>query len=259
MTNKTQELLKIYRQHPCRTLPNAFWKTNLDAPGSRLTLHKDPDGHLVSLAVWQKDHLMAFWCADPQVHPLTPEKVSETPFALVHEKGLSVFDQHRFTHRTPYFRLSHNGDPPANTPPPGYRYKDFDLQDDIETAADLIQTCYPNTAVDADEMRLWIKHPVHQPNLWVWIIDEQYDKRAGLGIGEFDPNVPEVSLEWIQVHPRYQGKGLGKALVCELVRRSLGLAEIVTVSGQVDNPTQPERLYRNCGFAGSDVWWLLEE
>lgn len=259
MSNETRALLKIYRQYPCRTLPNAFWKTDLDTPGSQLSLQRNPDGHLTSLAVWQKDHLMAFWCADPQVHSLTPEEVSQIPFALVHENGLSVFDLRRFTHRTPYFRIAHKGQPQTNFPPHGYRYKDFDPLKDIETGADLIQACYPNSAVDADSVRRWIENPVYHPDLWIWIIDEQHKKKAGLGIAEFDPNVPEVSLEWLQVHPRNQRKGLGKALVGELLRRSIGLAEIVTVSGQVNNLTQPERLYRSCGFHGSDVWWLLEE
>ena len=51
--------------------------------------------------------------------------------------------------------------------------------------------------------------------------------------------------------------GLGTALVLELLRRLQDRAEFVTVSGEVNNPSNPQRLYRKCGFAGSDVWWLL--
>jgi hypothetical protein len=34
-------------------------------------------------------------------------------------------------------------------------------------------------------------------------------------------------------------------------------ARLITVSGEVDNPTAPERLYRRCGFSGSDIWWAM--
>jgi hypothetical protein len=34
-------------------------------------------------------------------------------------------------------------------------------------------------------------------------------------------------------------------------------ADFVTVSGRVDNRTNPERLYRRCGFEGNDVWCVL--
>ncbi|MFA5524645.1 MAG: hypothetical protein WDA24_09850 [Tissierellales bacterium] len=40
---------------------------------------------------------------------------------------------------------------------------------------------------------------------------------------------------------------------------ALGIAEFTTVSGEVDNDTNPERLYRSCGFYGDDVWWLLRK
>jgi len=69
--------------------------------------------------------------------------------------------------------------------------------------------------------------------------------------------VPEASLEWVQVHPAYRGKGLGKALVNELSQRALEEVAFLTVSGEVESEFQPEQLYRRCGFTGDDVWWLL--
>jgi hypothetical protein len=32
-----------------------------------------------------------------------------------------------------------------------------------------------------------------------------------------------------------------------------------TVSGEMNSRTKPEKLYRNCGFSGDDVWWLLQK
>lgn len=34
-------------------------------------------------------------------------------------------------------------------------------------------------------------------------------------------------------------------------------ARFATVSGKTNDPSDPERLYRKCGFAGSDIWHIL--
>lgn len=36
-------------------------------------------------------------------------------------------------------------------------------------------------------------------------------------------------------------------------------AKFATVSGQSNNPTNPEVLYRKCCFTGSDVWHVLRK
>ena len=53
--------------------------------------------------------------------------------------------------------------------------------------------------------------------------------------------------------------GLGKYVVSELLWRMKERATFVTVSGQCNNPTNPEVLYRKCGFTGSDVWHVLRK
>jgi len=37
----------------------------------------------------------------------------------------------------------------------------------------------------------------------------------------------------------------------------IGKANFVTVSGEVDNSTNPEALYRKCGFIGDDIWHIM--
>ena len=69
----------------------------------------------------------------------------------------------------------------------------------------------------------------------------------------------ELILEWIQVLPRYRGKKIGQLTVTELLFRMIDVADFATVSGKVDNMTNPEALYRKCGFAGDDVWHILHK
>lgn len=111
--------------------------------------------------------------------------------------------------------------------------------------------------VSAESVVNWANHPVFDRDSWIWVIDEKRGVPVGLGIAEVDTTIPEASLERIQVLPEYRGKGLGKAIVLELLGRLQDRVEFTTVSGEVANDIKPEELYRRCGFEGDDVWWLL--
>ena len=255
--DREQELLEIYREDPCQTLPNAFWKTAMKMDDSRLSVRRESDGRLSALAVWQESRLMAFWCADPANHPLTPQQISQAPFALVHENCLPVIQNREFSRREAYFRLSHSGQVQKSNPPSGFVFQNVQPEDEVDEVVHLIQTCYRNMNVNNKIVREWLDHPVYDSDLWIWILDETSGEKVGLGIAEFDQRVPEASLEWVQVLPTYQRRGLGKAIVNELLRRTDSMVEFTTVSGKFNNIKRPETLYRRCGFTGSDIWWLL--
>ena len=86
---------------------------------------------------------------------------------------------------------------------------------------------------------------------------EEHD--CASGIAELDTDIKEGILEWIQVSPEYRGKGLGKFIVNELLWRMRDKADFVTVSGKVDNPTNPRELYKTCGFADEEIWHVLRK
>lgn len=78
-------------------------------------------------------------------------------------------------------------------------------------------------------------------------------------MADLDPYMKEGILEWIQVLPEYRRKGLGKALVCELLTRMKGKAKFSTVSGDCNNINNPINLYRKCGFIGNSIWYIAYE
>ena len=84
-------------------------------------------------------------------------------------------------------------------------------------------------------------------------------KYVGCGIADFDAEAKELILEWIQVFPQYRGKKIGQLIVTELLFRMKDVADFATVSGKVGNSTNPEALYRKCGFVGNDVWHILHK
>lgn len=80
------------------------------------------------------------------------------------------------------------------------------------------------------------------------------------GIAEYDVELKEGMIEWVQVLPAYWNKGYGTDIVNYLLKqlKELG-ASFVTVSGSLENKTNPERLYRKCGFIGDDVWYICKK
>ena len=256
MGNK-QEFLEIYRNFPCRTLPNAFWKTAARLSEAALDIVTSAEGELCKVSIWRQQGCLAFWCKDPSVEALDPANLDRLDFVLVHEGSLAVFEQAAFKQRQAYFRLCHTGPVRHQVCPAGFVFKNADPKEEVDEVAQYIQRCYSKIRVNPDIVRSWHTHPAYAPELWVWMEDADTGEKAGLGIGEFDPEVPEASLEWIQVLPEFQNQGLGSAIVAELLSRVKGRALFETVAGELDNPKDPESLYRKCGFSGLDVWWYL--
>lgn len=153
-----------------------------------------------------------------------------------------------------YFRLLHPMNQlPIPILPKGYCLCRVSLSD----FASHINRCYSQIGMSEAELMRYTERDVYEPSLWVSVAEIETNTVVATGIGELDRQTGEGILEWIQVSPNHRRKGLGKYLVSELLNRMKGKADFVTVSGQCQNPTAPELLYRNCGFTGTDIWHVL--
>ena len=120
-----------------------------------------------------------------------------------------------------------------------------------------LNECYPLLFMTEEFISTYFSQTVYPEELRVAVRDAETKKIVASGIAAFDVEAHEGTLEWIQVTEAYRGKGLGQFIVNELLQRMKEKADFVTVSGEVDNKTRPERLYRRCGFTGTDVWHIL--
>ena len=157
----------------------------------------------------------------------------------------------------PYFRLYHNlQEVRTASLPAGFGICNAAPS---EYAAH-INRCYADASVTETEIESYVQHSVYAPELWIAIQELKTEKTAATGIAEFDAQIGEGILEWIQVSPEYRGFGLGTYVVTELLyRMAAQKARFATVSGRVNNPSKPEYLYRKCGFQGNDVWHILSK
>lgn len=153
----------------------------------------------------------------------------------------------------PYFRLIHRLEQirqpelPAGFSPVSCSTEQF---------ARHIRACYTEEGATAEELEQYRQRPVYDPDLWIAAADPE-GRIAASGIAELDRRTGEGSLEWIQVSPEYRHRGLGRYIVCELLRRLKDKAEFVTVSGRVNNEGNPQALYLACGFGNPVIWHVI--
>ena len=152
-----------------------------------------------------------------------------------------------------YFRLINDL---SDLPDHNDLVKTIIIENDINDLVNLINLTYheEHIKVTQDDVKKWMKHPVYDHALWVKINIDNH--MIASGIAEFDKEAEEGIIEWVQVHPDFQRKGYGKMIVNELVNRLSENAKFITVSGNSNNQTQPEKLYRSCGFCGDDIWYI---
>ena len=249
-------LKATYKNDPCKVLPYPLWKAEM-----RVDIEKSEydasDGNLATIYGSNENGLEFFWNNDRKVDSRLQQLVEWSNYIMIHDDYFKKLETSKFNHRTAFFRLIHDKSEISTlTLPHGYSIRDVHIEAEVSQISAFIATCYEHLKPCNDVVLKWTLHKVFDKRLWIWIKDEN-GEHAALGIAEIDETVPEASLEWIQVHPKYQGKGLGKVLVLELLNRVATRVDFTTVSGECDNETNPERLYRSCGFAGSDVWWHL--
>ena len=114
----------------------------------------------------------------------------------------------------------------------------------VNEYSDHICECYRDTGITSNELQSYMKHPVYDPDLWIAIREPSNHMIVASGIAEYDQRIGEGILEWIQVSPMYRRNGIGRFVVCKLLRRMKTKgASFVTVSGRMQNPEQPLLLY----------------
>ena len=250
---------ELYAKDPCKVLPNAIWKTN-----SRLNnlqcAYICRDDEILDLKGWDQKGLHIFWNKNRQVDQSFWRIFEKSNFMIIHNDYFQQLEAAGYSLVKPYFRLAHDNKIISLY----FLSNDFYIKEsypekEFSETSDFIGKCYKDLHPSAETVKSWANHKVFDRNLWIWIMDNHKNIPVALGIAEIDNTVPEGALEWIQVLPEYQGRGLGKVLVLELLNRLKGRVEFTTVSGEVNNETNPERLYRSCGFKGNDIWWLLRK
>ncbi|MBR3754156.1 MAG: GNAT family N-acetyltransferase [Clostridia bacterium] len=176
---------------------------------------------------------------------------------ILHDRDFSSYILSKYTDEK-YFRLYHNLKVIPEIATDAFEITTA-TQKDIKTIVQIINDSYTYISVSAELIESYTKTPVYNKDLWVMVKEKTTGNFVGCGLADYDAEAKELILEWIQVLPEYRGKKIGQLIVTELLCRMKDIADFATVSGKIDNETNPEALYRKCGFFGDDVWHILHK
>ena len=176
---------------------------------------------------------------------------------IIHDKDFVPEDFAGYTDER-YFRLYHDlkGIEAINADDIEVIVATVDMTDIL---VEIINASYDDLSVTLEQLKSYTKMPVYAPDLWILLRDKETEKYIGSGIADYDMEVGELIIEWVQVLPAYRNSGYGAIIVNCLLNKMKNTAKFATVSGKVNSPTHPEKLYRKCGFTGNDVWHILRK
>ncbi len=190
-----------------------------------------------------------YWKAD---NMSVPDNIT-----IVHEKDFDKILLNEYNDKK-YFRLFHNLNDIPNYSNNNYNYGVIS-KSEINELVKMINASYTHTDVfvSVDYINGLTKTKAYCPELWIGAFDN--GKIIGSIICDLDTENGEGIIEWLQVLPEYRGKSIASALICKALNIMKNTAEFATVSGECDNSTNPEGVYRKCGFEGNDIWHILSK
>ena len=154
-----------------------------------------------------------------------------------------------------FFRMKHDL---KDICPIDYDYDTLSIDCQTAQLSEMINASYKheNIVLSEQDILRWKQHETFREDLCVYINTDN-GRMAASGIAEYDKACREGIIEWVQVLPEHRGEGLGKKIVNVLLSRLKHIgADFVTVSGNLDNASNPLELYKKCGFTGDDVWYI---
>lgn len=197
----------------------------------------DPTG-TSALAYWKRHHLI----------PAGVEVYHERHFRPEQAHGAKLERYFRLVHYLSYVRTLQI--------PAGMTIRELSPEDD-PALIQQINAAYRDLAIHIDETWLarWRAAPVYFPQGWLGLF--QGEQMVASIICEYDPEIQEGVVDWLQVDLKHQGQGLAQVLLCHALHVLKTKADFVTVSGSLDNKSDPEWVYRKCGFIGQDIWYIV--
>ena len=188
--------------------------------------------------------------------PYWKDKIMDIPsnVQIYHEKDF-ITSEVKYLKVEKFFRLIHRLN---QIPQEDKKVQSISVKNDTDELVNMMNVCYQreNIQVLKKDIEQWISRSVFDEDLWVKITLN--GRIIASGIAEFDFETKEGILEWIQVLPEYQGCGLGKLIVNALIYRLSKIADFITVSGGLENISNPIKLYTDCGFEGNDIWYICK-
>ena len=253
MTNNTGFILsaeKTYKENP-QKFGFAFWKYRELLKSADL-FKEVVNGRIYMFAI-NKNRLIYYWSEDN--HMVIPKnRLMDFDLLYIHEKYIDSITGLKETHDiNDGIALIYDKYFKENRINKCYYVDSFNFNsiDDYINAADIINNSTSGGGnMTPEKIKEFTKLPVFDRNLWIFVKEKETKKPVSIGISIYDKDIHEAELEWIYVQPDHHGKGVGRMLIQEIVRRAKDKSDIIRVGGIADD------FYVKCGFKIKTDPWL---
>jgi GNAT superfamily N-acetyltransferase len=251
----TATVKELYLQNPSQVSDLAFWK--LARVLADCEVHaKARDGHTRLYAI-QDQRLVFYWSDDRQSFHLSRAEITGLELLVLHDDFYALIadqlGEYQLQESRPLLYDFQFSTEIQRDDAFVIANFDFERDNDHTDAAEMLNRCYDTNHHTSSEVAGWVELPVFDASLWFWVRSHTSGENVGLAISTYQADIRECYLDWIQVLPAYQGRGLGQRLVHETIQRAKGKSEIIRVTGVADG------FYRKCGFYGSESWWIISK
>ena len=163
-------------------------------------------------------------------------QIAEAHGFLLDEHDRSLFLQHSLADLSS-----------APTLPDGFLLRPLAGEQETAAYVELHRTAFESTSITAEWRARTMRMPRYQPDLDL-VVSAPDGELAGFCVGWFEPARRVAQIEPIGVHPRFQRRGLGRALLLEMLLRFKAYgASSAIIEPYVDNaPIQ--RVCESVGF-----------
>ncbi|MCL2517998.1 MAG: GNAT family N-acetyltransferase [Oscillospiraceae bacterium] len=134
-----------------------------------------------------------------------------------------------------------------------YEAIDFDFSNEqhYQLAASMINNGNDDYdwSYNGSNIKKMTKYSVFDPTLWFFVKDKGTQDLAAVVISAFDKEMRQTNIDWVAVFSAYQGKGVGRFMIEETIRRCKDKSDTIVLGAGSE-----EDFYRKCGFVNHEEW-----
>jgi GNAT superfamily N-acetyltransferase len=255
-----RRLMELYRSDSSKYTPFALWKMQ-KMIGEGEAFHDDEND---CIYVIRNKQLLFYHSSDERRFHIPIDELNKLDFIV-----LRMCDYLRLKDKLVgfefsqgyalYYDFNH-----ATALPPQTRYEiaEFDFSNDrhYALAGNILNVAMGGESVDFDRedcpdwcfsperLKRWTAFPTFDPSLWLFVRDRETQELVSFGISTYHKEAMETDLDWIFVLPEHHGRGVGRILIAEIIRRSIDRSKVIRVGGVADD------FYKKCGFYEKELW-----
>lgn len=247
---KTQ-LLSLYLEDPGRHSSHPWYCIHEWTKKQYLSirLKEDLPYHIY---IYGGYRIFYYWNRD-EIFRIETTMLKDIDQIMLNEIYLNECLEEEFDVEESFYRLSiYSMDYQTNERTDHYEFKTINLNNDRSRHINLLSTIF---TIKEQELEDYFNTPAIKDGLSVMMVDPIKNRPVALGLGSYDPIVSEGVIEYIEILPQYQNKGVEEIIVQELTDRLAKRSYFITTSVKEKSLL---KAYLDMSYTIGGKWFLLK-